>query len=355
MNRRGAWGGICIAVAALARLSPLHAQQAEILGFTPAGDIAWTNATPSGYTALYFTWDLTDQWFPVWYNRLATSDLDVCGTHLSSASGVTAVAELITGGQFDSTRAFYRIVTSPAPASSSAFLITNYVVFVNASTSPVTDITLDICWGHVAVSNLAPATTSQTWQLSAPFQWAWDDRFADHLVFDDDACILFYGGYRQNGLLKGMQFPFQFFSRPGYSLTVRLEDETYAVTHEELLAAQTKVRQDLQTIAAAIEQLKLDTGRWPNGAPVNNPGAQEVWNLGSANAGLLSATSLYVGWKGPYLSHIDPDPWGRSYFFDPDYYRTDGSGVFYITIGSFGPNRVGPNLYDSDNIIHVFD
>ena len=44
------------------------------------------------------------------------------------------------------------------------------------------------------------------------------------------------------------------------------------------------------------------------------------------------------------------DPWGNPYFLDTDYH-TGGDCV--VAIGSFGPNGVGQNLYDEDDIIYV--
>jgi hypothetical protein len=72
-----------------------------------------------------------------------------------------------------------------------------------------------------------------------------------------------------------------------------------------------------------------------------------LWDLTGASAGLLSAGSGFTGWKGPYIGRITADPWGKSYFFDPDYYV---SNVARVAVGSFGPNKVGPNLYDSDDV-----
>jgi hypothetical protein len=40
--------------------------------------------------------------------------------------------------------------------------------------------------------------------------------------------------------------------------------------------------------------------------------------------------------------------WGSDYFFDPDY---DINGKDFAVVGSFGPNKVGKNLYHSDDII----
>ena len=47
------------------------------------------------------------------------------------------------------------------------------------------------------------------------------------------------------------------------------------------------------------------------------------------------------------LESIPLDPWKNKCFFDPDYTI---SGAVRVVVGSFGPNRVGPNLYDRDDI-----
>jgi hypothetical protein len=48
---------------------------------------------------------------------------------------------------------------------------------------------------------------------------------------------------------------------------------------------------------------------------------------------------------------IPLDPWGHPYFFDTDYDIDPSGGVTNAAvIGSFGPNGVGQNVYDSDNI-----
>ena len=90
----------------------------------------------------------------------------------------------------------------------------------------------------------------------------------------------------------------------------------------------------------------MDTGKWPGG--ISLPGDQETWDLSTPAAGLLSCNSSFGSfWKGPYLKKVPLDPWGMPYFFDPDY-TIDGKAC--PVVGSFGPNRVGQNLYDSDDI-----
>ena len=110
---------------------------------------------------------------------------------------------------------------------------------------------------------------------------------------------------------------------------------------------------ELEIIATAMLQLAWDTGRWPNRAIRTNPGSREVWALSASTTGLLEDDSAYKGWRGPYLdSDILIDPWGNPYFFDPDY-RVDG--VMRVAVGSFGPNRVGRNMYDNDDVFVRLD
>ena len=79
-------------------------------------------------------------------------------------------------------------------------------------------------------------------------------------------------------------------------------------------------------------------------------GGVEVWNLNAA-AGLTSTDGGYLGWNGPYIQSVPLDPWGKNYFFDTYY---DINGTNYVVVGSFGPNKVGPNLYDADDVILLF-
>lgn len=108
----------------------------------------------------------------------------------------------------------------------------------------------------------------------------------------------------------------------------------------------------VQMLSAAVLQLAWDTGRLPNGQLRTAGGSTEVWDLTGSGAGLLSASSGYINWKGPYLDAIEKDPWGNPYFFDPDYRI---AGVDHMVVGSFGPNGKGRNLYDSDDIYVLVD
>jgi general secretion pathway protein G len=117
-----------------------------------------------------------------------------------------------------------------------------------------------------------------------------------------------------------------------------------------------KARGDIDMIHKAIILLELDTGLWPGGQPpatVFSGGGgtpNEVWDLSTAAAGLVAGGSSFPNWKGPYMPSIPKDPWGNNYFFDSDY---TVNGKKRVVIGSFGPNGVGPNVYDSDDVIKI--
>lgn len=113
-----------------------------------------------------------------------------------------------------------------------------------------------------------------------------------------------------------------------------------------------KAQSELKTIEKALTMLAIDTGFWPNKEKVDEPDTKEVWNLNLDSSGITDTDGSYPDWMGPYLGEVPQDPWGNNYFFDVDY-RIDG--LDYIVIGSFGPNGVGQNLYDNDDIILVLD
>lgn len=112
-----------------------------------------------------------------------------------------------------------------------------------------------------------------------------------------------------------------------------------------------EAKSDLKNIQLAIEILAADTEKWPNKRDVGDTGGSEVWDLNAAAAGLTATDGSYPDWDGPYIQSAQLDPWGQSYFFDNDY---NINGTNYVVIGSFGPNQVGPNVYDADDVILVF-
>lgn len=117
-------------------------------------------------------------------------------------------------------------------------------------------------------------------------------------------------------------------------------------------ARMTQVQSELEVLAAAVKQLAWDTGLWPGGTARGVTQTKEVWDLTVPDAGLMFADTDFPNWRGAYIDDIGPDPWGSLYFFDPDY-RVDG--VMRVVVGSFGPNRVGRNVYDSDDIVILVD
>jgi len=115
-------------------------------------------------------------------------------------------------------------------------------------------------------------------------------------------------------------------------------------------ARTTQALANLKDIRLAIELLASDTEKWPGPNDVGVTANQEVWDLNSPSAGLVVANAGFPGWDGPYIQSVSQDPWGSSYFFDPDY---SINGTDFAVVGSFGPNKVGKNLYDSDDVILI--
>lgn len=143
-------------------------------------------------------------------------------------------------------------------------------------------------------------------------------------------------------------------------------------------ARQKQAEADLTIIAAAINQLTSDTGKYPSlsstplGYDITTPGnnLNEVEDLSTPDAGLLQCATNRFGtkWQGPYLEKLPIDPWGKPYFFDSDYNvgpnNADAKpGAFIIgggkgmggtfnkvVVGSYGPNKVGNNTYDGDDL-----
>ena len=111
---------------------------------------------------------------------------------------------------------------------------------------------------------------------------------------------------------------------------------------------------ELAILSTSVLQLAWDTGRWPNGELRTQGGSAEVWDISDMDTGLMegSTNTVYSDWKGPYYEGLTEDPWGNPYFFDPDY---EVSGNNRIVVGSFGPNGVGQNQYDSDDIYILLD
>jgi general secretion pathway protein G len=114
-------------------------------------------------------------------------------------------------------------------------------------------------------------------------------------------------------------------------------------------------RATVHGLRLAVDRLAVDTDLWPGNQPIDNVQAggsgNEVWNLAVPAAGIASTDGTYPKWSGPYMAVPATDPWGNPYFFDTDYDIDPGAGEQWAAVvGSFGPNGVGQNLYDSDDI-----
>jgi type II secretory pathway pseudopilin PulG len=106
-----------------------------------------------------------------------------------------------------------------------------------------------------------------------------------------------------------------------------------------------QAQSDLKGLQTAIQVLVTDTEQWPGPNPIGIVSHGKVWDLNSSNAGIIP-TSSFPNCRGPCLPLIKKKPWGSDYFFNPDY---NIAGVDYSVVGSFGPNKLGPNAYDSDD------
>lgn len=133
-------------------------------------------------------------------------------------------------------------------------------------------------------------------------------------------------------------------------LLVSLASYSVVTAHRNALIKQAEG--ELEMIATATLQMAWDTSRWPNKTLRNQPGSVEIWDISSASVGLTANDGSYTEWKGPYYRGSTTDPWGNPYFFDPDYLI---NGINHVVIGSFGPNGVGKNVYDDDDVYVLLD
>ncbi len=144
-------------------------------------------------------------------------------------------------------------------------------------------------------------------------------------------------------------------------------------------ARENKAKHDIAQIYKAIQVLTHDTEEWPghqaintvcSGCPNNemcgpDEGGGNCLNrsLSDGVAGITQndGASPYANWGGPYMQKIPLDPWDHEYFFDTDYNITidgdpcDGEAgcLDAVVVGSYGPDGIGNNLYNGDDIIKV--
>ncbi len=140
------------------------------------------------------------------------------------------------------------------------------------------------------------------------------------------------------------------------------------VFQAERKARMVKAQIEAKQIYNGILMLNLDSDEWlahkqpdqVEAGATNNEicGDGCTYSLGDDEVGLLNddSSNPYDNWDGPYITTI-LDPWGNEYFFDTDYDYNQHAGLpgskWVVVVGSYGPNGVGLNQYDSDDIIYV--
>lgn len=121
-----------------------------------------------------------------------------------------------------------------------------------------------------------------------------------------------------------------------------------------------KAQEDVRSIHKTIAMLEIDTGEWPDhkNAFEDECGVSDneicgdgcTYSITDCESGITCDDGYFLSWRGPYMENIPLDPWGNEYFFDTDY--TTG-GNCEAVVGSYGPNGIGNNLYDADDVIFI--
>lgn len=126
-----------------------------------------------------------------------------------------------------------------------------------------------------------------------------------------------------------------------------------------------RAKSEISQVLRIIQQIEVDTGCWPKTPDEatckmpyiieNGVADNEIWDLSSPEVGITGDNdNVFPHWSGPYMEIVHKDPWGNNYFFDTDYDIDPTASVHEaVVIGSFGPNGVGPNVYDSDDVIYI--
>jgi prepilin-type N-terminal cleavage/methylation domain-containing protein len=141
-----------------------------------------------------------------------------------------------------------------------------------------------------------------------------------------------------------------------------------AYTRARQGAREAKALWEVDIIARGIDMLSADTGKWPNGCPIETIANPEA-NIDLEQAALTQAPSVHdygdgcfwsaddvAKWNGPYVHNVI-DPWGNPYWFDPDYYPRQGcdatDAIQHVVVLSYGSNGVGMNEYDCDDVYKI--
>ena len=124
-----------------------------------------------------------------------------------------------------------------------------------------------------------------------------------------------------------------------------------------------KAKAEIRNIYNVFAFLENDTGEWPGHKTPNldecGQNNNEIcddscaFSLSDCDSGLSCDDPVipYSNWQGPYISQEKlTDPWGSEYFLDTDYYI---GGDCVAVVGSYGPDGIGNNQYNGDDIIFI--
>jgi prepilin-type N-terminal cleavage/methylation domain-containing protein len=151
------------------------------------------------------------------------------------------------------------------------------------------------------------------------------------------------------------------------------------VNYARAYAKENKTKHDIAQLAEVIRVLAYDTEQWPGHQSVNQVcsscGNNEICGPDEGGGNCLNrsisdgisgiekndSVTPYSNWGGPYIQKIPLDPWGHEYFFDTDYEinvddepcNGSGSCITAVVIGSYGPDGIGNNQYNGDDIIKI--
>lgn len=141
-----------------------------------------------------------------------------------------------------------------------------------------------------------------------------------------------------------------------------------------------KAQAELRTFHIGITEMENDIVKWPNGCHptvVDISVGNEIM-IDDACSGLFEEPQIAPAcscgwtasdvslWDGPYSS-ISPDPWGNTYWYDPDYYprrdcaekdpdRPDTIAVSaLVSLGVNGTGGPDAENYDCDDVYRVVE
>ena len=119
----------------------------------------------------------------------------------------------------------------------------------------------------------------------------------------------------------------------------------------------TKAKGDVKSIQSGIMAFRKDVGLWPfivdasvtpnayytqlyTGTaaqlPVLSVGFDDASAPGLLLDQLMKNNGSYSNWKGPYLSAVGLDPWGKAYVMNPNNYAVNQAAVWIMSAGPDG-------------------